>query len=249
MDDIAAWIVAFSQARADKVFPTPGGCAILTPSFPGSHDHNKLMVVNSCDGTELVRAADDALAGYSHRRIEVFGASLGDALEPALVAAGYERNDDLVMTYAGPGARTASPSHVIEVLSLEERIELATAGWAEEQPEWAPELWAELGSRARTAVRAGGATFLGIRVDGQVVARADLFVGSSIAQVEEVMTDGLHQGKGYASALVLDAVSRAQATGSVEQVFLVADSEDWPKDLYAALGFVEHSRIAAFARY
>jgi ribosomal protein S18 acetylase RimI-like enzyme len=46
------------------------------------------------------------------------------------------------------------------------------------------------------------------------------------------------RGRGYASAVVLRAVEEARADGA-ELVFLVADAEDWPKELYRRLGFDE----------
>jgi ribosomal protein S18 acetylase RimI-like enzyme len=47
-----------------------------------------------------------------------------------------------------------------------------------------------------------------------------------------------HRGRGYASAVVLRSVGEARARGA-ELVFLVADAEDWPKELYRRLGFDE----------
>jgi ribosomal protein S18 acetylase RimI-like enzyme len=47
-----------------------------------------------------------------------------------------------------------------------------------------------------------------------------------------------HRQHGYASAVVLRAVHEARAAGA-RLVFLVADAEDWPKELYRRLGFEE----------
>ena len=44
------------------------------------------------------------------------------------------------------------------------------------------------------------------------------------------------RGRGLASAVVLRAVEEAVASGH-DFVFLIADDEDWPKELYARLGF------------
>ena len=51
--------------------------------------------------------------------------------------------------------------------------------------------------------------------------------------------------------MVSAAVDAAVAAGH-ELVFLVADADDWPRDLYAKLGFREIGRVvadAAFGRY
>jgi ribosomal protein S18 acetylase RimI-like enzyme len=47
-----------------------------------------------------------------------------------------------------------------------------------------------------------------------------------------------HRGRGYAKAVVLAAIAAARKRGA-EFVFLVADHDDWPKELYRRLGFDE----------
>jgi len=84
-------------------------------------------------------------------------------------------------------------------------------------------------------------------VDDAPVAAADLYSDGRIAQVEEVATLPAHRGHGYASAVVLRAVEVALASGH-DLVFLEADARDWPKDLYARLGFEEVGRTWSFLR-
>ena len=55
-------------------------------------------------------------------------------------------------------------------------------------------------------------------------------------QIETVDTLEEHRGRGLARATVLVALGEAKASGC-DLVFLVADEEDWPKQLYAKLGF------------
>jgi ribosomal protein S18 acetylase RimI-like enzyme len=72
--------------------------------------------------------------------------------------------------------------------------------------------------------------------DGLPVAVACLYQEGPVAQVEDVATLPEHRGRGLARAVVSRCVAEARSAGA-ELVFLVADDDDWPKALYAKLGF------------
>ena len=55
------------------------------------------------------------------------------------------------------------------------------------------------------------------------------------------------RGRGLGSAVVLAAAASARTRG-FDVVFLIADDADWPKDLYARLGFDPVSRFWSFVR-
>ncbi len=71
-----------------------------------------------------------------------------------------------------------------------------------------------------------------------IVATSGSSAEARAAQVEDVGTLPEHRGRGYASAVVLAAIAAAREHGA-DFVFLVADKEDWPKELYRRLGFDE----------
>ena len=87
--------------------------------------------------------------------------------------------------------------------------------------------------------------FFGVRVDGEIVSWTDLYVAQGVGQVEDVTTKAEHRGKGYASAVVLRAAAEARTAGA-DLVFLVADADDWPKELYRRLGFDTIGRLTKF---
>lgn len=146
------------------------------------------------------------------------------------------------MTADGPGARAPS----VEDLTLQERQETAAADWRRDEPHQDPDVWRQLGERVQTVTRAATPTFLGVRrADGGVVARADLYLRDGVAQVEEVITDPAERGHGHARALVLQAVHCAREQGA-HTVFLQADADDWPKELYRRLGFTDAAGTAQF---
>jgi predicted GNAT family acetyltransferase len=88
--------------------------------------------------------------------------------------------------------------------------------------------------------------FLGAS-DGVDAAVTTLYSDGTIAQVEDVATLRDFRRRGLARATVTAAVDAALAMGH-ELIFIVADEDDWPKDLYARLGFDPVGRAWAFTR-
>ena len=84
--------------------------------------------------------------------------------------------------------------------------------------------------------RAGGARFFGAVVDGQTVCSADLYSDGATAQIESVLTLESFRKRGLGRAVVAEAIRAALNSGH-DFVFLLADDEDWPKELYARMGF------------
>lgn len=75
------------------------------------------------------------------------------------------------MTSARPG----QPSPVVVELALLERQRVAAADWERDEPQQDPEVWRQLGDRVQTVQRAADATYLAVRAEGRVIARADLY--------------------------------------------------------------------------
>jgi predicted N-acetyltransferase YhbS len=84
-------------------------------------------------------------------------------------------------------------------------------------------------------------------VDGVDAAVTTLFSDGRVAQVEDVSTLRDHRRRGLARAaltLALDAAAEMEH----ELVFIVADADDWPKDLYARFGFDPVGHVWGFTR-
>lgn len=237
------WLREVAEARAEQVVQVTGGVALLHSGYPMAQDHHRLLLDGPVDASAAADEADRVLggAGLEHRWLAVTDIGLADTLTDGLLARGYAREDDLVMIHRG--LAPCVQAGVVE-FDLDERVAVATAGWRDEQPDWPAQVCGQLGGRARTLAAAVDATFLGIRVDGKVVAHADLFVRDGIAQVEEVMTEPAARRRGFASVLVREGVRRAGA----RVVILVADADDRPAELYRRLGFVDLVRTASFLR-
>jgi predicted GNAT family acetyltransferase len=172
--------------------------------------------------------------------------AVGARLEPFFRRIGWKVEREVVMTYRGAGERAADTSSVEEVsredlLPLREEISRAEP-WAESD-----EVVAEVLDANRLWEQAANARYFTVTGNGAPVAATDLYSDGRIAQVETVATLPAYRGRGYASALVLRAVEEALSAGH-DLVFLTADAEDWPKDLYALLGFEQIGATWAFLR-
>ena len=66
----------------------------------------------------------------------------------------------------------------------------------------------------------------------------ELYLEGGTAQIEDVATAERFRKRGLATAVVITAVEAARAAGA-DFIFLIADAEDWPKQMYAKLGFEE----------
>jgi GNAT superfamily N-acetyltransferase len=96
-------------------------------------------------------------------------------------------------------------------------------------------------------VRAGRS--LGIRDEaGDLVAITKLYSDGVTAQVEDVYTVPAWRNRGCARRLITRAIALARDADH-ELVFIEADDNGWPKQLYSRLGFDPIGRIGMFHRY
>jgi ribosomal protein S18 acetylase RimI-like enzyme len=91
------------------------------------------------------------------------------------------------------------------------------------------------------------ARLFGVRgPDQELVATTALFSDGQVAQVEDVYVVPEARGRGHGRAMVAAAAPAGQADHGL--TFIVADDNDWPKQLYAKLGFKPVSRSWSFHR-
>jgi ribosomal protein S18 acetylase RimI-like enzyme len=235
MADELARAYAF-LARADmageRTADSSVGTAVFDDALPRRLDSNFLRVERKADG-ETVSAEAKRLG---RRMIFLPDPSLGEPLVPFFKEQGWRVNRVVVMAQRREPEREADLSLVREV--REEDLRAARTHLNAGRPWGAPEVLEELFAGKRSIGQKVDARFFAVLVDDQVVSYTDLYQDGAEAQVEDVGTLDEHRGHGYATSVVLGAIAEARSNGA-EFVFLVADKEDWPKELYRRLGFDE----------
>ena len=88
-----------------------------------------------------------------------------------------------------------------------------------------------------SAARAG-ARYFAVELDGELASYCELYLHEGVAQVEDVNTLEAFRNRGAGRAVVLGAIAEARAAGA-DLIWLLADADDWPRHLYAKLGFVQ----------
>ncbi|HEY8192569.1 MAG TPA: GNAT family N-acetyltransferase [Gaiellaceae bacterium] len=236
------------EMAGSKNVESPFGVAVIEPSLPRRHDSNYLLVERlplGAGAEEIAAEAERILggAGLAHRAAFTFDQELGERLEPQFRELGWNIRRHIWMAQLREPERAADLSVVEEVGEADLRAgrtgEIVRYPWgSEEVAKQLLDAKLLLGERADTR-------FFGVRVDGEIVSWADLYLAQGMGQVEDVATKEEHRGKGFASAVVLRAADEARTAGA-DLVFLVADEDDWPKELYKRLGFDTIGRLTKF---
>lgn len=243
-DELLAWLRDVAAERATAHDPVPGGDAFRHDAFPAAYDHNLLLIQRAASAAAVAEAADAVLggAGLEHRLVEGHPALAGTL--DGLVALGYERGTDQLMTFAGAVPRG---SDRVEELDLAERARVARESWEESSPWMAPDVRRQLGDRVETVSGACEPTFLAIRApDGRVLARLDLYRRDDVVQLEELVTVPAARNRGLATALIGEGVRRA---AGARVTFLVADAGSRPAAMYRRLGFQDAGTKITYTRH
>jgi ribosomal protein S18 acetylase RimI-like enzyme len=242
MRDELARAYAF-LARGDmggsRTVTSPHGWAVYTDEVPKRSDCNYLWIERDGDPEELVAEAQR----LERRLIFVPDPDLGERLAPWFAEHEWRIDRHLVMAQLREPEKTADLSLVREL--EEEALRAARRRLMEGYPWAKPEVVKQLFQAKALIGQRVTARFFGVLVDDEVVSYADLYVDGADAQVEDVGTLPEHRGKGYATAVILKAIEQARASGA-DFVFLVADADDWPKELYRKLGFDELGHYTKF---
>jgi len=231
---------------ADEVRPIPAGLIVRTPSLPAVWAANQIRVIERLELEELNGLVDQERDALGYVDIAVEGQASGPALERAFRAAGWKVERDVVMALSAAPDRAADTSAVVEA-GEDELMELMDR-WYSEDPGPTPVQRVELLDYNRREASVHGDRLLGVRSRaGRLVAMSKLRSDGLTAQVEDVYTAPEARGRGYARALVSRAVELAKKDGA-GLTFIVADDNDWPKNLYARIGFSPIGHVWHFHR-
>ena len=245
------FIYGITERAATSTEASDYGVVYLALDVPNVWSRNYLLATENlaeASASELAAEADRIMgaAGLGHRKVEVVDAATGDRLAPGFAELGWNAECDVIMVAARPPDDEADTS-IVEDVTVDELVEAWTKGWRTSPDVVGDSVIRQLVENKRSLSLAVETRFFAARVDGQIASYCELYFDGSTAQIENVLTLEPFRNRGLARATVSHARAEAQRGGH-DLIFLVADRNDWPKKLYAKLGFDEIGRIWEFVR-
>ena len=241
------FIAKMADDLAQKKVPSRYGVALLAPEFPSVWSRNYLYATEELDtasAEELAAEANRLLgqAGLRHRKVEVWDAEAGVRLEPGFVKLGWNRERDVIMVVHREPDRLVDTSSVHEV-GADDLVPAWTESWALDPAVLNSDVARQLVENKRRLGVETNTRFFAARVDGEVGAYCELYSDGQTAQIENVFTLDRFRKRGLARSVVSKALDVAQGH---DLIFLIADQDDWPKELYRKLGFDDVGLIWEF---
>jgi len=242
-DRIRGFRRALQEGLAERSVPTAHGVARLVDSCPAVYDANYLWVDGPVAPAEVLAAeCDGALADRHHRRVVVEGGGAG--LADRFVELGYSLSTHLVLVHEREPDRRVDTSPV-RPASLEELLPVRTRQILDE-PWGDDDIAAQLNEAKRHVAAAVPTRFFAVIADGEIAGYCELRLRDGVAQIEDVEVLERFRGRGLGRAIVQHALDEGLA--SADLVFLEALADDWPRELYARLGFVVVDRSDLYTR-
>lgn len=222
------------DVRGTAERPSRFGTAVLTPELPFRYDSNLLYVDEPVPSPEELAAEADRIfsdAGLSHRAILFRHAEEGERVAAGLPGWEPERHIVMVQLREPEPVNTNAVAEVgHEGVRAARKRMISTYEWS------TPAVTTQLLDYKPLLERWVTVRSFAALENGDVISYADLYSDGRDAQIEDVATLPEHRGRGHAKAVVTRASEEARSAGA-DFVFLVADAEDWPQELYRRLGF------------
>jgi GNAT superfamily N-acetyltransferase len=228
-----------------------------TPSLPQVWTLNQLHVSDPMELDDVLSLARRHQRTMPFLHVEVEEAATARAFEAHVRADGWTVDCEVLMVLPDPppGSVRAGSDDGSGVVDLDDTEAAAVMRrWLEEEyPALGDPVLAQLEEYTRREGALWGERVLGIRAKGgDPVAMTKLRVSGGTVWVEDVYTVPEERRRGHARRLVTAAVSLAtsllETAGGAGIGFIVADDNDWPKHLYAEVGFRPVGRVWTFHR-
>ena len=221
-----------------------GFTAVLDTDLPLVWDSNYLVVEREDAGAEeLAAKAEEVLGGLGmeHRQAYTREPGWSTSLAREMVGLGWEDQRDVYMLLRREPDR--EPGVEVEEVGLDEVRHVNQATILAEP--WGTEEVAEqLHERDRKFGEVCRDRWFAARSEGQIASTCRLMQFEGIGKVEDVSTLEPARNQGLARAVVLEAIRSSVADGD-ELTFIVAEADDWPRQLYVRLGFDDLAEASA----
>jgi GNAT superfamily N-acetyltransferase len=244
---VLAWRRAMHAAICDAMEPWEHGTVVRASRYPTYYDFNAIVVDDDpgMDVAALVAFADEALAGLDHRLFDFRRIEVADPLRAGFEALGWRASRLLYMRHeVAPPPRSSPPGPpvTVEEVPYDMARDLRVAWLAEDFPTEDPETHLP---NARAVAMSRGVQVLAVRDGDRAIAFAQIERDGGSAEVTQVYVHPDHRGAGRGTAMTRAAI---EAAGDAEDLWIIADDEDRPKELYARLGFRPVLRTMDFLR-
>ena len=237
-----AWRHWQHAAACDVIERWEHGTVVRATRYPGYWDLNAVRVERDpgMAAAELAAVADEHLAGAAHRRLDVEVLEVAQRLRPAFEAMGWMAHQLVWMLHTAPlpPGETAS----VEPVEYDAVADLREA-WHHEDFSGVP--YGDHAAEQREVSMARGVQVFAVMDAGDPVAFAQLEREGDAAEITQVYVRADRRGGGNGTALTRAAVL---AAGDPADLWIIADDEDRPKELYARLGFRPAWRMIEFTR-
>jgi GNAT superfamily N-acetyltransferase len=225
---------------ANRKYDHRWGTAFFNDEVPMFYELNFLLVEGEHPDISAEGLAEEAERVMSatrclHRKVVVYDETEGEKLAPDFETMGWDVDRLLFMVYRREPDSWVQLDAAVEL--NEEAHEAAKDTFNRREPYVTDEETArQLLLGAHIISKAANKRAFGAWSGGVIASICELYSDGSVAQIEDVATLREFRNKGLGRAVVLRAL-RTALDSSHDEVFLIADAEDWPKDLYKKLGF------------
>lgn len=226
-----AWLHAAQAAVCDVVEPWEHGTVVRATRYPTCWDYNLVRVEDdvALDADEVVRFADRALDGLAHRQVGFEVVSAGERVRAGLEALGWKATRLVVMGLEDPAPTRTSVD--VEQVPYDAVHHLRAEWYREDFP--TVDLTEYFG-HAREVAMLRAPQVMAAFERGAPVGFAQVERARGAAEVTDVFVHADHRGRGLGTELMRAAIG---AAAGVTQLWIIADAEGRPRELYARLGF------------
>ena len=226
-----AWRDGARAAVCDLRTSWAHGTVMRATRYPSYWDLNVVRVSDEpgMGVEELIAFADEALAGLAHRRIDFDVVTAGDAVRADFEARGWRTLRLVWMRHERPSP--PGPPIAVEAVPYDAVNDLRAAWHREDFPQIDPTGYL---AEAREVAMHRDVHVLTVRKGDIPIAFAQLECDGGGAEISQVYVHPEYRGAGRGTAMTRAAIETA---GDVGDLWIVADDDDRPKELYARLGF------------
>ncbi|HEY0364686.1 MAG TPA: GNAT family N-acetyltransferase [Solirubrobacteraceae bacterium] len=226
-----AWRHGAHAAVCDVIEPWAHGTVVRSTRHPTYYEFNLVRVEEdpAMSLEALVDVADEALAGLEHRRFDFEVVGVADALRPGFEALGWKTMRLVWMRHEFPPP--PGPDVAVREVPYDAVHDLRLVWHGEDFPNESAIAFFE---HAREVAMSRDVRILAVHDGHRPIAFAQLERAGDSAEITQVFVHPDYRGAGRGTAMTRAAI---EAAGDVRDLWIAADDEDRPKELYARLGF------------